>query len=267
MGFRGWRSAAGEAYARAVESARAGVLRRCHKNVLCDAPERGEEPPHRKPRPAGRGCVGGAQRRPNAQCALWQRRRAGSRGRDRRRETRARRDVRRLRGITFRRGRGGAAWHDPLRGGRGRVFYGVEALVWRLNTKYRADPNPRRSQSSGSTARTPHDIDLSRLNSAAWVLAVYASCPPRGRTTQHSLPAVRLQTLPGGIPTHWAPAQSFLHSLAFVVTRSWFPSVCALLGAMTPFFLRGKRGRVPTASGWEVRNSLCSYVLTPDALA
>ena len=59
MGFRGWRSAAGEAYARAVESARAGVLRRCHKNVLCDAPERGEEPPHRKPRPAGRGCVGG----------------------------------------------------------------------------------------------------------------------------------------------------------------------------------------------------------------
>ena len=56
MGFRGWRSAAGEAYARAVESARAGVLRRCHKNVLCDAPERGEEPPHRKPRPRARGA-------------------------------------------------------------------------------------------------------------------------------------------------------------------------------------------------------------------
>ena len=208
--------------------------------TYCATPPRGARS-HRtaSPGPQGRGCVGGAQRRPHAQCALWQRRRAGSRGRDRRRETRARRDVRRLRGITFRRGRGGAAWHDPLRGGRGRVFYGVEALVWRLNTKYRADPNPRRSQSSGSTARTPHDIDLSRLNSAAWVLAVYASCPPRGRTTQHSLPAVRLQTLPGGIPTHWAPAQSFLHSLAFVVTRSWFPSVCALLGAMTPFFLRG----------------------------
>ena len=44
---------------RAAPSARAGVLRRCHKNVLCDDPERGEEPPHRKPRPAGRGCVGG----------------------------------------------------------------------------------------------------------------------------------------------------------------------------------------------------------------
>ena len=44
--------------------------------------------------------------------------------------------------MTFRRGRGGAAWRDPLRGKRGRVFYGDEALVWRLNTKYRADPNP-----------------------------------------------------------------------------------------------------------------------------
>ena len=92
--------------------------------TYCATPPRGARS-HRTASPgpahAGRGCVGGAQRRPHAQCALWQRRRAGSWGRDRRRENRALRDVRRRRGMTFRRGRGGAAWRDPLRGKRGRV--------------------------------------------------------------------------------------------------------------------------------------------------
>ena len=90
--------------------------------TYCATPPRGARS-HRtaSPGPQGRGCVGGAQRRPHAQCALWQRRRAGSWGRDRRRETRARGMFVCIGGITSRRGRGGAAWRDPLRGKRGRV--------------------------------------------------------------------------------------------------------------------------------------------------
>ncbi len=128
VGFRGWRSAAGEAKPRAAPSARAGVLRRCHKNVLCDAPERGEEPPHRKPRPAGRGCVGGvpADRTHNAPYG-----RGGlglSRGRDRRREPRARSDVRRHRGKRLMAGAGRRRLaRSPARQARSSSYgFGVE---------------------------------------------------------------------------------------------------------------------------------------------
>ena len=50
------------------------------------------------PGPQGEGAWEERQRRPHAQCALWQRRRAGSRGRDRRRKPCRRREVRRHRG-------------------------------------------------------------------------------------------------------------------------------------------------------------------------
>ncbi len=114
--------------------------------TYCATPPRGARS-HRTASPghahAGRGCVEGAQRRPHAQCALWQRRRAGSWGRDRRRETRARRDVRRHQGKRLMAGAGRSRLaRSPARQARSSC-YGFGVLVRRLNTMFRG---PRLSQ-------------------------------------------------------------------------------------------------------------------------
>ncbi len=79
-------------------------------------------------------------RRPHAQCALWQRRRAGSWGRDRRREPCRRRDVHRHQGKRPMAGAGRSRLaRSPARQARS-SSYGFGELVRRLNTMFRVDP-------------------------------------------------------------------------------------------------------------------------------
>ena len=120
--------------------------------TYCATPPRGARS-HRTASPghahAGRGCVEGAQRRPHAQCALWQRRRAGSWGRDRRRETRAREKVHRHRGKRLKAGAGRRRLaRSPARQARSSCYgFGVGGSApaggaLSFNSELRAGPDP-----------------------------------------------------------------------------------------------------------------------------